>query len=458
MAASRAEALLVPSHRDAEIPADHFVRGFRALVEEVLGERLRSVCAMAGGYDYDPVGLFCAWQYAAMKGESSCRGLEESCRFDIRFRFLTGGAFPDHSTLARFRRALDADGGLDGLMLLLAKEAGKLGLTDSKVWIVDGTKIAGAVTQWRARKSAQGPEAAVSVAEDREAEAKAEPEGPAAEPEKKETSDPEARTLKTTHGEYVSGFNLQAAVFPSGYVAAGAVEDAANDAGALEGLLAAGERQTGSSPEVAVGDKGYHTPRNLETLDALGIEGYLVPKDRKAAPFAPDEEGTLRCLAGHAATTISSLKRGVLYDVHRVSRCKGCPLMEDCGGKGRQREMAVQALAGDDSHYQARLRAENAARCRSEEGAALLKTRGPTVERLFAIMKRDFRKRRLNLRGRAGARLEFLLICIACNLRTILKARTAASDLLIRLLSELIAAICVWIASRNQNHRLVANS
>lgn len=378
------------------------------LVEPLLGETLRSMCQDLGGYPYDPVGIFCALMYGLMLGERASRRLEERCRYDVRFAHLTGGARPDHSTFCRFRRELDADGSLSELMLLVVQEAVRLELVKTGTWVADGTKVATSSSQWRRLLD----------------KAKTQDEGPGEQEPGKARSDPQARTMKTTHGEFIEGYNLEVAVeSTSGIVVAAVALSDANDACALGPLLDSASEISGLKASALVADKGFETPENLLELEERAVEGYLCPKEKKNAPFVPDDEsGELRCLAGHRPTCSRALKAGVAYDVYRVSRCKGCPLMQACGGKGRQRQMAVKAQEGEVAGAAARRRSENALRCKSDKGKALQRIRGQTIELAFAFMKRDFGFRRLLLRGLAGARLELRLACTALNLRTLLRA------------------------------------
>lgn len=412
------EDWVVPSLSEV-LPADHFACLLLPLVEEVLGPTLRSRQLTWGGFPYDPVRTFAIILYALILGERSSRRMEELCAYDVRFWFLSGGTRPDHTTLCRFRRSLDENQNLDLLMLLVVEKAAEIGLLKGKNVVVDGTKMPTSASQWR------------QYLKQTETSDKEEPPNPPVEPppveEKaakpkpkcKPCSDKDARTMKTTHGEFVVGYNLQIAQdMSSGLVVGAEATNKANDSSALNDLLEATLSQSKVVPKRMVADKGYHSSDNFETLDKAGIKSYIVPKKVLPPPFKPDEDGVLRCIAGHATTCIHTKKDGNDYTTYRVNRCRNCPLMKECGKKGKshQREMNVRS----DEHRLANER--NRRRCQSAAGKELVKKRGETIERTNARIKRDYRMRRLVLPGLDGARLELLIACIALNLEMILKA------------------------------------
>ena len=383
--------------------------------------------------------MFSVILYALMRGERSSRRMEDLCAYDVRFWFLSGGTRPDHTKFCRFRRSLDVDGELDHLMLLVVEKAALSGLVKGKTVVVDGTKIPTSGSQWR--KYLKETESADEAQE--EERPKDPPPAPAVKKRGrkpkamkpkpkvnfKPPSDAEARTMKTTHGEFVVGYNLQIAQDMSSGVVLGAVATNQNDCRALDGLLDATATQSKVVPHRVVGDKGYDTPANLATLEKRNARSYVVPKRVTPAPFKADEHGVMRCLAGHATTQFTTTKDGNLYTTYRVNRCRACPLMQACGktAKSHQREMNVRS----DEHFKAN--EQNRRRCKSDPGKKLLKMRGQTIERTNARIKRDYRMRRLNLQGLAGARIELLVACIALNLETILKAATRLFMLLFAL-------------------------
>jgi len=465
---SQQAPLLVPTVPEFRLPDDHFVRHLRRLVGEVLGKELRSRCVMWGGYDYDPVAMFSVMLYALMLGERSLRRMEDLCTYDARFRFLSGGVQPDFTTFHRFRRGLDEDLGLDKMFRLVVERAKTDGLVKGRTAFIDGTKIPTSGSQWRkwldeaeaqALEEGLAPQGEGTVLPDAkppepqaieavvpaQSKASAPPAAKAASKKPKRKfkapSDKDARTMKTTHGEFVTGYNCQLAVDPQAGIVIGAVPiTAPNDWNAVAVLLETTEMHSGIKPKRLVADKGFESAGNMQTAQAAGIKTYFCPKALKDPPFKPDKDGTLRCLAGHTPSQNTTTKRGVPYTVYKVSQCRNCPLRQACGKplKGDQREMNVRS----DEHIA--LSTANRKRSKSQAGKKLLKQRGQTVELPNARIKRDYRMRRFNLSGIDGARLELLLACVALNLETIIKA---ALDRLRAVFIAFNAIICIFAAA-----------
>jgi transposase len=417
--------LFVPATPELRLPEDHFVRSLRGLVEDVLGVELRSRCVHWGGFPYDPVAMFSILIYALLQGERSSRRIERLCQYDTRFWYLSNGTKPDHTTIARFRRNLDKEGGLDELFSLVARHAGASGLVKGKSLVVDGTKMPTSGSQWRKYLNA-------AETEDASDEESAPPEkppprnrrGPKKQKEKecsrpfKAPSDKDARTMKTTHGEYVNGFNMQLGVDgESGIVLGALVTNQAHDSSVLGSVLEASRQYSGVRHKRVVADRGYDSAFNLSEVERLGAKSYICPKAPAAQPFTPDEAGVLRCLAGHAATQTKTTKDGIPYLTYRVSQCRLCALREPCGktSQGHQREMNVR----NDEHL--KRNRHNRRRCQSAAGKRQLRIRGQTVELANARIKRDLRMTRLHLKGLDGARIELLIACLTLNLQTILR-------------------------------------
>lgn len=59
-------------------------------------------------------------------------------------------------------------------------------------------------------------------------------------------------------------------------------------------------------------------------------------------------------------------------------------------------------------------------RCRTEQGRALSRKRGQTIERPFAVVKRRFGLDRFHLRGLNGANAEFGLAVLAFNIQILM--------------------------------------
>lgn len=377
---------LLPTTSDDLLESSHEVRSLWPLIESSVGCVLRGVAQDQGGILHDPARMFAVWMYALMQGQASSRNLEELCRYDVRYGFLSGGTRPDHATLARFRRRFEEV--LPDLFSRVAQEGKASGLLGSRPLAVDGTKVPGAHSQWRRALARAGD------------------------------FDSDARDMTDGHGMFLTGYNAQVAVDTgSTFVAGCSLSNEANDFGQMEPVLSAVKSQSAVELTQVVADSGFDSSPNHEAVQAHGAEGFIRPRKDHSVVFARDERGVLRCPAGHRPSLTHTTKSGLAYDVYRVSQCRNCPLKEGCGlkGKASQKEMAVRRGTRPE------LRTENSKRCQSPEGQALLRLRGPTVELAFARMKALFGFRRFRLENLAGARLEFSLLVLSYNLRLLME-------------------------------------
>jgi IS5 family transposase len=389
------------------------------------------MCFDKGGIPYDPVSLFSVLCFGMMQGERSSRRLEESCRFDCRYWHLSGGCRPDHTTLSRYRKRLEPL--LDELMLDLTQHARKVGLAFGHVLVVDGTKMPTSGSQWLRRK--------------RECSEEEPDPGP---------SDPEARTMKTTHGEFITGYNLQAGVdAETGWVASASASVDANDTARMAEVLECTTRQSGLKPKSVVADKGYDSSTNLQAIEAVGADSYISTRRRLRSPFSPDENGVMRCKAGKAAKAYNVTLGGAPYVQYLVHGCKGCPFLSECGSGEAKRfrgRTQIQLKQGSSlEQFQA-----NVERCSGEHGRGLLRIRGKTVERVFARLKRDYRTKRLHLKGKRGAFLEFAFACLTMNLQTLDKYLEAILCLLERLFGRKPAVPRLYFSRPSLTNQMAA--
>ena len=93
-----------------------------------------------GGPSYAPEMLASVWLYADALGVTSSRSLEQRIREDLAFRYLAGGAAPDHWTLNAFRRRHAK--GLNDLFTQVVELARKAKLGKLGHVAIDSTRIA----------------------------------------------------------------------------------------------------------------------------------------------------------------------------------------------------------------------------------------------------------------------------------------------------------------------------
>lgn len=399
--------LMEDSWRDW-IPKDDLVWVLKPVVRELDVSGLADLYADRGGVAYDPVRLLVLVLYGSWEGMHSSRELEKRCQTDARYRYLMDGQVPDHCTIHRFLHRVG-----DSLPDLLAQTVEYLGLEGRcprKRGAIDGVRVAGNVSQWR-----------------------------------DSGSDPEARTLARTQGDYVTGYNLQVAVDMEGGAVLGcAATNESHDGSALEEALDACQEQGGLPQQLAL-DAGYDGAANAEALAERGVESFVSPKGKDAEFWRESEDGKLVCPAGHALRRQGSFpgehgRRRVRY---RIKECSDCPLKATCC-KGRYKTLTVPEGV-DPVHW-----VRNAHRARSPEGESMRVRRSCTVELLFAQLFWNQRFRRLLMRGLSGARVHLLVLCLAHNLRLLAGLGSDAWLWLLALVWEPTAGLASPQTSRNR--------
>jgi len=138
--------LLPPSMRDW-LPDDHLA----LLVEDVVAQmdtamlHRRARLGGVGRSPYHPDMLLGLLVYAYADGVRSSRAIESKCHTDIAYRYLCAQDIPDHTVIARFRRAHTAV--LTDLLTEVLVVAVGLGMGRFGHVAIDGTKIAASASR-----------------------------------------------------------------------------------------------------------------------------------------------------------------------------------------------------------------------------------------------------------------------------------------------------------------------
>jgi transposase len=203
----------------------------------------------------------------------------------------------------------------------------------------------------------------------------------------------------------------------SGLVAGYVVSTECNDSHQVPPALDSIETNCAALPEKVVADKGYDTAFNLTEFSHRGVESYVVPIERTPQTiFTTNEHGEKVCPAGHIAVARPAIEKGHPVTIHQVSKCTRCPLKQPCGTHGRLRKIIEHPKERRD------ILKGNVDRCQTKEGRKILRSRGPTIEGFFAHLKSRLKFKRFNLKNVNGASLEFGLLCLSHNLKTLAKA------------------------------------
>jgi transposase len=381
--------------------------------------------------------------YGMMLKQVSLRQLEALSKRDIGAWWMAGGLTPDFSTFTRFiqrhREVLSEDFFVKTTWLIVKRL--KLG---KGTVAIDGTVMQSAASTATALKKealveqleaardggdaagVERLEKAIEVVDER-AEArdaagkkggpiKASQHEPDAVMQPKKNSRDNQLSYKPTVAAHSSGLIIGQALSPT------------SETECVPSVLAQHERIFGAQPERLMADAGFHTLAVLDLcvqrdIDALipGGRGSGEKKTKKGhfpkSAFPWDEKAMRpRCPAGFLMTGGRSTQRdrhGREYREYRKRRCAQCPLRTQCtDGKSR----VLKLYEGEE------LKLAMNEVMRHPAAKKVFRQRSAIVEPVFARM-RNSGFNRFRRRGRANARLELSLNCVAHNLRLLLWGR-----------------------------------
>jgi transposase len=379
------QAELLPAHVRDVLGKDHLCFLVHELVENCDVSRFAAAYSEAGGQcAYHPRLMLKVWLYAFTLNVRTTRKLEQRVREDLGFRYLAGGAEPDHKTLSEFhRRHGEAIRGLFSEVLTFLRQAG-MGRVGTVA--IDSTRIAANASRERVlrqkdleRKVAEwqkhleddpdrDPGTRVGEEQWQRVQQQLQRVRESGQSRLSET-DPEARFLYTGHGEFALGYSAELAVSEDHFIVAQRVTQAKADNQALLPMVEAVERECGQAPGCVLADSGFSALSNLQTLEQRGIAAYI-----------PD----------------SNLSR------------------EMKGGGDADQLMAVRAPLLQAMRH----------KLRTPAGRAQYRRRKGMVEPVFGILKEQRGLRRFQHRGLRQVTVEFTWAALAYNVTRLHRLRT----------------------------------
>jgi hypothetical protein len=226
--------------------------------------------------------------------------------------------------------------------------------------------------------------------------------------------------MKTSEGSLRPCYNSQIAVDKNQVIVAADVSTSVDDAMQFAAMVKQSrEHVNGSLGEVVV-DGGYYSGRNLKHAASAGYDLYMPVPERRRVPdkafareaFEYDEvKDGYRCPAGKELPySTSRTRHGVTRRVYRgsSSTCGQCQLRLRCTKK-RYRELNISEVYD--------LEREMHNKMSTVGGQATYHQRKCLVEPVFGNLKFNLGFVRFGLRTLAKVRGEFLLMCIAHNLK-----------------------------------------
>ena len=132
--------LLLPPCLGDFIPRNDPVRVVHRIIEQINLEELYRKYSTKGCSAYHPHMMFQILIYAYLRNIYSSRRIEEICRNDIRFMWLTGNVTPDHNTINCFHSSRLKDV-LKTVFATIVKFLVAEGFVSLDVAFTDGTKM-----------------------------------------------------------------------------------------------------------------------------------------------------------------------------------------------------------------------------------------------------------------------------------------------------------------------------
>ncbi|MFH2049924.1 MAG: IS1182 family transposase [bacterium] len=401
------------------------VQTISSVVNNLDLEELYSRYSESGRSFYDPSMLLKVLFFGYCDGVRSSRSLYKHICYDIRYRYFCGSLRPDFRTLNRFRKDnLDLLSVYFAEIVLLCHQTG---LLDTSLLCLDGTKL---------RASANGRGKNKKYFRDRlskcfrsrlKDDIKAEESGYESSDtsdEASQVSDPDARYMKTSEGGKRLSYNSQIMVDRNQIIVAADVSNNADDSIQFRGMVEKCRDILPVKINKIAADGGYYSGKNLKYAATEGFDLYLPVARNGLVPdrryhrdaFEHDKKrDRFLCPEGHYLhhQTIR-IRNGITNNIYSGTAvtCGRCPSRAKCT-KRRVRQLQIS----EHWLYERQM----TAKLKTEHGRFIYGQRKHLVEPVFGNIKFNFGFVRYALRTIRKVRGEFILFCIAHNLKKMAK-------------------------------------
>lgn len=363
-----------------------------------------------GSAQYPPSLMLALLIYCYAGGVFSSRRIERASYESVAVRYLCANHHPDHDTIAKFRRENEAlFRECFTQVLLLAREAGVLRVGAVSL---DGTRLAGAGSARAVRKLADLERELEGLGGELLAKAEA-----------ADHEDLDAGGMQLPE-ELCDGGKRKAKLRAAKAVIE-ARREAARAAGARDRPGSARRTETASvsEPESRRLQRGSGPPvqgYNAQAVVDAGRSGLIVGAQLSAAPNDLKElEAGLDAVAPGVADELFAVLLDKGYDnteqIARVERERGllvlCPPQRRPAG----RENNPRRRGRPQWKWEERRKMEQRLACPLLR--ALYRRRAPSAEGAFARIKTHLGFRRFQVWGKKAATAEWMLVCLAHNLR-----------------------------------------
>jgi len=406
--------------------------------------------------------------YGYAMGERSSRLIAHRLKTDVAYMYLSALQQPDFRTINRFRK--DNVDILKGLFVQIVRLCKEIGMVSVGTIAIDGTKLKANASYRKTKKTASLYEEITIIDEqielilkecdetdDREDEVMGKDKSIYEPPDElkdlqklkeklqrakervlksktKEINLTDEESMTMLHKGYrpEPSYNGQIAVEgDNGVIVATTLTNNPADYEALKELVEETETNTGERPGEVLADSGFSSYENLEYLEEKSIEGYIPdqrmesirkgtykhPEFHKSRFRYNEASDTYTCPMGKTLTYKGLMKRQRKPDI-KIYRCIDC---SECERRLECTRAEYRIISLDPREF---LMQKMYVRLDTKVGKEKYGKRKYMVEPVFGDMKYNRNMRGLLLRGKLRAKGEFLIMCIAHNLRKIARYLT----------------------------------
>ena len=474
--------------RDEVLGDEVMVRVVSEVVDSLNLDDLYSRYSEAGRPFYDPAMMLGVLFFAYSDGEVSSREIAKSIKYDIRYQYFRGSLRPDFRTISRFRLDnLDLLGGYFARIVAICQQAG---LVDISMVAMDGTKMKASASRRRTigkkelaklteefrRRLTQDAALEEETGGQELSQGQSEGTGWNTElkkrlkeaigrmaegtQEKVNLTDPDASFMKTSEGGIRPCYNSQVAVDKNQIIVAADVSDNSKDSLQFESLVEKVRGNVEGQVGKVLVDGGFYSASNLKYATTEGLDVYL-PIGQVVGPQPPEFEresfvydndsGGYRCPAGRMLLHKYDLnENGVIIKVYggAIKICRACRHKSKCI-KARYRTLRIPEVYDQILEMRRKLS--------SESGRQIYDKRKVMVEPVFANMKFNLGFWGFRLRTLARVKGEFLLMCMAHNLRKLAQywsnGRSQTTKMPIECFLNQILIIIFYFSIKKTNQR-----
>ncbi len=455
------QKLLFPPHLKDFLPDDHQAMIINDIVETLDLSCLYRKIASEGNRAYHPKMMLKILVYAYANGIFSSRKIQAAVQESVAFIFLAAWQKPDFRTISDFRKDNLAEfTTLFGLVVDMCK---RLGMVSLGHIAIDGSKFKANASDKRTYDKKRINNAIDKLLEQadqidcREDQVFGPDNAGDQLPEqirrqkdrlkklqqikkqldhsdnnKINATDPDAVFMKTGHGLKTSYNGQVAAEKSHSIIVAADVSNEPSDTEQLVPMVEQTQKRIGPIDKLSA-DSGYSSGPNLQTVAQQGIDAHIPDanyqgsqRGKQDAPgegffprscFKRDElQDCFICPAGEKLR-FSHLQKVKNKEPVRLYRCRAfnsCPLQKKCTKSRNGRSITLNA-------YDDQLRAMRS-KLDSAHGKRIYAKRKSIVEPVFGHIKETIGFRKFHLRGLEKVNGEFLLVCMAHNMRKIINA------------------------------------